>query len=385
MTVAKLLQPSFAGGEMDPALHGRVDLQRYGLSLKTAKNVIVRATGGIEARGGSIYVGTVKFPTKITTLIPFEVSSTVAYVVELGDFYARFWSNNVMIHEIVTPWSETQVDAVRLTQSADILFLVHDLYPPRQIGRITATTFTIATFNYKAGPFRALNADEARVMSSSAANGTTVITANFDIFVSTMVGSLIRLEQKALGVVKPWVQGDRSIVLDTQRRSEGKVYRAVTVPAPPAGTGNFTETGNVRPLHDFGRNWDGPGDTRSINGGVSWVVGIEWEYMHSGYGVAKITAFTNARTVTATITKAMPAGVVGGVGAAALTWNLVGDGTTKVFAVAGATESSQSNYSVTISAAPVQQDPNYVPPGTGTGTGPDGGNWRDPGDGYYIP
>jgi hypothetical protein len=50
--MASVIQPSFAGGEIAPAAYGRVDLARYANSLKTCRNMIVRATGGVFNRPG---------------------------------------------------------------------------------------------------------------------------------------------------------------------------------------------------------------------------------------------------------------------------------------------------------------------------------------------
>src|SRR3546814_7245332 len=77
---------------------------------------------------------------------------------------------------------------------------------------------------------------------------------------------LVSLEPKALGNIKPWVQGERTpnLVQGALRRSDGKVYRASNVPSA-GGSPNYTETGNVRPIHEIGKEWDGPGDSRTFD------------------------------------------------------------------------------------------------------------------------
>ena len=83
-----LIQPTFSGGELSPSLYARVDIERYGNSVKTAKNFLVRPTGGLVNRPGFQYVGEVKSSASRVRLIPFEFSTEVAYVVELGNLYA---------------------------------------------------------------------------------------------------------------------------------------------------------------------------------------------------------------------------------------------------------------------------------------------------------
>src|SRR3546814_15048603 len=75
------------------------------------------------------------------------------------------------------------------------------------------------------------------------------LTASFDLLAACMVESLVSLEPKALGNIKPWVQGERTpnLVQGALRRSDGKVYRASNVPSA-GGSPNYTETGNVRPI-----------------------------------------------------------------------------------------------------------------------------------------
>jgi hypothetical protein len=80
---------------------------------------------------------------------------------------------------------------------------------------------------------------------------------------------------------------------------------------------------------------------------------VEWEYLHSGYGIAKITGFTDAKHVTAEVVNVLPEEVVGGLGTPVNTWNLVGDGSTVSFSVAGATSSSMSSYTVTVDGEPL--------------------------------
>lgn len=367
-----LIQPTFSGGELSPSLQARVDIERYGNSVKTGKNFIVRPYGGLVNRPGFQFITEVKTSAKRTRLLPFVYSTEIAYVVELGDGYARFLANGAYIEsapgvpfELATPWAESDLFEVKHTQSADVLYLVHPDYPPQTISRTTATTFVLAEFKPKEGPFRDVNANEAFKISVSATNGPVTVTANADIFTASMVGLLLYVEVKALGQVRPWQQGDRSVTVGAIRRSDGKTYRCTQIPTGVVGK-DWSECGSIRPIHQFGREWDGPGDNRD-DGTYQWTVGVEWEYLDSGYGIVEITGFTDAKTVTGNVVRALPAGVVGGLGAAANTWTFSGNGVTKVFSITGATSPSTADYEVTIGGELVQPDPNYVPPPTSGG------------------
>lgn len=422
-----VLQPTFTGGELSPSLYARVDLVRYGTSLKTAKNFIVRPYGGVVNRPGFGFIGEVKDSTKRVRLMPFEFSSEVAYVMEVGDGYMRFiyrgayvlaatsdaWSNATTygldalvtdggivyrslqagnlnhtpasspawwqanpLTEVAIPWTEAQLREVAMTQSADVVYMTHPSHQPIEIRRITANTFEVREFVNKAGPFSPINSDESAKIAVSAEVGNVTITASADLFTAGMVGSLFYVEEKDLRGQRPWEAGWRNVSVGTLCRSDGKVYRAVTVPSTPGG--GWIQTGGIRPIHDSGRAWDGPQDTRS-SGTDNYAVGVEWEYLHSGFGVILITGYTNATTVTGTVTMRIPASCVGGLGSPGTTWNLTGDGVNTTFAIAGAVSSSNSDYTVTIGGVPVQSDPYYTPPpGTGGGGSPGGGGEHGP-------
>lgn len=78
------------------------------------------------------------------------------------------------------------------------------------------------------------------------------------------------------------------------RRADSNYYRAVT-----AG-----KTGTLRPSHTEGTSWDGWGGSGDDD------TGIEWEYLHSGFGIARISA-ANGTTATAEVISYIPSQVVG--------------------------------------------------------------------------
>lgn len=88
-----LIQPSFAGGELAPALWARVDLAKYHVGAKTLRNFFVNASGGASNRPGTAYVGRVKDGSHPVRLIPFEFSTVQTYVLEFGHHYLRVVMN----------------------------------------------------------------------------------------------------------------------------------------------------------------------------------------------------------------------------------------------------------------------------------------------------
>lgn len=368
-----LLQPSFSGGELAPGLRDRVDIQRYGTSLALCKDFIVRAYGGVDNRPGTYFVGEVKDSTEIARLVKFQPTTTIAYVIVLNDGYMEFIYQGAYVEsspgvraQVASPYTAAQIFDVKFTQSNDVMYLTHGEHQPRELRRLTATSFELRLFAPKNGPFRTINADEAKKMAASAPVGNITLTANYDAFSANAVGTLVYLEQKDLTGTRPWEVGERDVPLNAQRRSDGKTYRASSVPS--GGGTTWYQTGANKPVHESGKAWDGPGDTRTT-GTDDYAVGVEWEYLHSGYGIVQITGYISPTQVTGVVTKRLPDAVVGGVGAPATTWTLSGDGVTKAFPIAGATSDSENDYSVTIGGVPIQSNPYYEPPVIGGGGG----------------
>lgn len=435
--MAKFLQPSLSGGELSPGMRGRVDLARYSISLGKARNFITKPTGGGAKRPGTIFRGRVKFSNKLTRLVPFIYSTSVKYLIEMGDGYFRFWVDGALltnaqkpiqgisqampavvtsashgysngdqvvlygvrgmtklnertftvagatantfqlqgfdssslseyagggeagrIVEVVTPYDEAKIRGVRFTQSADILYLVHGDVPPKQLRRTDVNVFDLVDFAFKRGPFRPANSNDALIMAASGAEGQVTISVNTDVFTVNMVGSLIYLEEQDLRDVKPWASAEKNVPVGALRRSDSKVYRCVSIPGSLGSKGTpYWVAGNLRPVHDEGRAFDGPQDVKD-DGVNSYAVGVEWEFLHNNFGIARITGFINERSVNATVIERLPDSITGSPPTPGGTWTLTGDGVTKTFDITGATSSSNSSYTVVISGTPTPSNPN---------------------------
>lgn len=350
----------------------------------TAANpVVITSAAHGYANGAKVVIEGVKGMTRLNGNV-YTVAGVTANTFQLsgvnGTAYAAYVSGGTVakLVEVATPYTTADLADVRITQSADVLFLVHGSHAPRELRRLTATSFELRAFNYRLGPFRLLNGDEAVTMASSDVTGNVTITCNAGVFTADMVDQLLYLEEKELRDVKPWEPLARNIAVGAYRRSDGKVYRATAIAPIPAapGAARYNITGNNRPLHEVGRAWDGPGDQRDdgVNG---YSVGVEWEFVHGGFGIVKITGFSSANVVTGVVIQRLPDSVKGVVAVpVGGPWTLSGDGVTKTFATAGATSPTQRDYIVTIGGAPIAPDP-YAEPTTGGG-GAGGGSSTGP-------
>jgi hypothetical protein len=315
-----------------------------------------------------------------------QISGVTANTYELDDIstagYAAYVSGGTgsRVVEVVTPYTGTIIYDVRFTQSADVLYLFNGAIPIKELRRLTATSFELRDFPFKRGPFRPFNADEALIMAASGTTGLVTVTTNVDTFTPTMVDSLLYMEEKELRGVKPWASAEKNAPLGALRRSDNKVYRLVSVPTV-SGTGTpYYVSGGVRPVHESGRAFDGPGDVK-FDGVNDYAVGVEWEFLHNTFGILQIKSYVSPTEVTAIVIERLPDSIVGTAPTpVAGPWNDTGDGTDRTFPIAGALSDSVNDYQVTIDGVPIQPNP-YYSGGGGAGNGGGGGGNPRPGGG----
>lgn len=148
----KHLQQSFAGGELSPAMYGRLDDQKYQQGLATCRNFIVLPQGPARNRAGFAFVAEVKDSSKKTRLIPFTFSSSDTMVLEFGHQYIRVITKGGLVPAsqgsstplvISTPYSADDVMDLHFAQSADVVTIVHPNYPPKELRRLGAYSWDL--------------------------------------------------------------------------------------------------------------------------------------------------------------------------------------------------------------------------------------------------
>jgi hypothetical protein len=345
-------QQNFNAGELSPLFDGRVDMAKYGNGCSRMRNFIPLPQGPAKRRPGFRYVAATKDSADRSWLIPFVFSEDDAFAIEFGDGYCRFFTDNGQlvvsgvsayngatayvlgdlvsnagvnyyciapttgnappnatywyaltgtIYEIPSPYALADLTGangtfeVSYAQTGDTIFMALGGYAPQKLTRVGNTNWQFSEADIKNGPFIGLNPDETTTVYASAATGTVTLTASTSIFTTEKIGTLFLLEQKAIDGVTAW-EPAKAIVAGNERRSDSNVYRAL----------NNATTGSVKPVHREGARFDG--DT-----------GVQWQYVHSGYGIARITAVAGT-TATATVISEIPSQAVL-VGNASLRWS----------------------------------------------------------------
>ncbi len=280
------------------------------------------------------------------------------------------------IYTVATPWTEDDLFELNFAQSNDVLTIVHPDYYPRDITRTAHTAWTVSLFGNTDGPFKDVNTTSTTVYSN-AATGTVTLTASTSLFTASMVDSLFMIEQEPNDTTKRW-EVEVGIRDGEIRRADEHYYQApthgvsatitgITAASPGVvttsgahglangdvvyisgvsgmlevngqffkvlvktsttfslqrtdgvdySTSSFTAytsggtvekahlTGTVKPYHTEGSSKDGD-------------PGVTWTYLHSGFGIVKITA-ASGTTATATVINRLPTNVVGSGGATTL-------------------------------------------------------------------
>lgn len=288
---------SFSSGELSPNFNDRVDLEEYSSGCKVVENFIPLIEGPALRRGGTRFVHEVKDSTDRCGFLRFQFNVEQAYVLEIGDQYMRFYTDEgILLNgtnplEIATPWTAADLfDSngnflLRSVQSGDVLYITHTegLYPVQKLVRNSALSWSIDDLDQTGGPFENVDPDETVTVYASASTGNISITASSAIFNQDHVGALFWIEQRNVDDTRQWEAG-KTITLGQVRRVENRNYQALT-----SGT-----TGGIVPEHTHGAVYDG--DT-----------GVQWQFLDSGFGYAKITSVNSAGTVAqATVISRIP-------------------------------------------------------------------------------
>lgn len=285
------IQTSFNAGELSPQLKGRVDLEKYRNGCDTLLNFLPQVYGTARKRPGTRFVKEVKDSSKQSRLLPFEFSTTQAYILEFGDGYLRFFANGGVVldggvpYEITTPYSSDELFDIDYAQSADVVYLAHPNHPPYKLSRFGPTNWTIAPVVFNWPPFNEVNVSGTTI-TASAVTGNITLTASTGIFKTTDVGTSFSFTEVLASKYDTWEPG-KSVSSGDLRQYDGNLYQA-------SSTGT---TGGRPPIHTDGTESDG---------------GVNWLFINNGSGYAEVTAYVSTTEVNATVKRRLPSVAAGG-------------------------------------------------------------------------
>ena len=195
---------NFTAGEISPRLAGRTDVDRYANAAAGILNAYPVIHGGAKRRGGTRYVATTKTSAKKSRLIPFIYNRDNAYMLEVGDLYLRvFKAGGVnLATEVVTQYTEVMLTDIDYVQGEDTMFLAQPSVPIQRLRRFSDTSWDLSAAPFTTTPFDEQgHALAANLTLSAATVGTgRTATASAAVFLPSDVGRQL-VSGAGLGVV----------------------------------------------------------------------------------------------------------------------------------------------------------------------------------------
>lgn len=123
MAISTYTQVGFNSGEVTPRLGKRIDLEKYYRSVRKLENFTPLPQGPAERRKGLRFVREVKNSDQRTRLIPFVFNTIDSYVMEFGVNYIRFYRTQ----DILTN-AEQNISGVTQANPAVVTYVGADTY-----------------------------------------------------------------------------------------------------------------------------------------------------------------------------------------------------------------------------------------------------------------
>ncbi len=185
---------NFTTGEISPRLRGRVDVSKFWNGCESLVNFVVQPQGGITRRPGTMFVEAALDQAAASRLVGFIFSDVQAYVIELGNFTARFYRDDGIVVsggfpvQIATPYGAGDLSKITLCQSDDTLYLFHPAHYPQALTRSSDTSWQIGNVVFRDGPYLDVNTTGTSLAIAQAAGGYPVAGATVTVTASSIVG-----------------------------------------------------------------------------------------------------------------------------------------------------------------------------------------------------
>lgn len=132
------------------------------------------------------------------TLWPFEFSTTTSFVIEVGDAYMRFFTNQQPVmsglspYEITTPYSSDVVFELQHKQINDVVYICHPDFPVYKLTRVADDNWTLAAVDFFTPAMLDENTTETTI-TVDGQTGSINMVASESLFLPGHVGSYWRM------------------------------------------------------------------------------------------------------------------------------------------------------------------------------------------------
>ena len=200
---------NFSAGEINNLLNARTDAKAYFEGGKQVRNWYLLDEGGVMRRPATEYMATMPAECRI---IPFIFSDDEVAIFVLSNGRLDVYSNTgAVIQSNITTncnWTTAQLFELNYAQFGDTVFLTHRDNHPRKITRTSASTFTVAAFEFELdedvvvsgaykthAPFyKYEDASVTLTLSTSATGAGRTITASTGIFSNDYVNHYLKID-----------------------------------------------------------------------------------------------------------------------------------------------------------------------------------------------
>lgn len=154
---------NFSRAKIDHDMNGRFDLPIYQSGTDVFRNYIS------NFKGNAMYRAAFEFMLAFEDcyLVEFRFNAQQSYICVFYNTKIRFLSYDVngnfgwvlastgpdVILEVTTPYSLAQSKEIDWAQNNDVMYVVHPSFAPYKLTRVSANSFTFATFSRTADPF----------------------------------------------------------------------------------------------------------------------------------------------------------------------------------------------------------------------------------------
>lgn len=209
-----LIQNSFQFGEVSELMHARVDSPIYYHSVKRLRNMLVIPQGGAKRRFGTVYVDAVNnhagSPVYITDYtqvqgVMFDYEDGADYLLIFRENAIDIYWNNVYQSTTTTTYAGSEISAIVVTQSANIIFIAHPNHFPATLIRsgtspVTMTLNASPTFinyptydfsqNYDSTTFQIKVSGSPITTTNNVLGQVVTVVASTSVFNTNHVGGL---------------------------------------------------------------------------------------------------------------------------------------------------------------------------------------------------
>jgi len=296
------IKTNFSSGQMSGDMEGRTDVSFYNNAVKNLDNWLPDIRGGLMTRPGTVYVAETKDSSAVSRLIHFEFSTTQAYMIEAGNLYFRFFTQQGRLQEAnknVTGAANNGGGLVRITISSHG-YSNGDYVAIRNVAGTTEANGDWAISGVTTNTFDLVGSSFSNAYTSAGTSGKIV-----QIVTPYLTAELFELRVAQSKDVMYICHRNHDVQKLSRTSTTTFTLTEVVFATPAFNDLNVTAT-TINPSGTTGSI------TLTASSGlfVSTDVGSYWRIGNrhgtpKKYGYVKVTGYTSATVVDATVTQAL--------------------------------------------------------------------------------